>query len=100
MYSCILGKSKVNIGGQYSIEDLQGDVIKGRFYNSELISVNKNIEYVRFLEKILKKRKHKGKTQYFVNMDGFPNKFNSWVDSDEIIDSLDSGTYLWITILT
>ena len=41
----------------YSIEDLQGDTIKGRFYNSELISVDKNIESVWFLEKILKKKK-------------------------------------------
>ena len=39
-----------------------------------------------------REKKHKWKTQYFVKWDGFPNNFDSWDDSSEIIDSLDSET--------
>lgn len=70
----------------YKLEDLKGETIKGRFYNSELLAVNKDEDSLWFIEKILKKRRHKGKLQYFVKWEGFPKQFNSWLDSESVID--------------
>ena len=63
----------------YSIADLSGETIKGRFYEPELQKVTK-IDDVYIVEKIVKTRKRAGKIEYFVKWRGYPDKFNSWVD--------------------
>ncbi|MEW8547551.1 MAG: chromo domain-containing protein [Candidatus Thiodiazotropha sp.] len=68
----------------YQLEDLQGEAIQGNFYNSELLRLNKNIDNLWFIEKIIKKRKRKGHWEYFVQWEGFPKKFNSWLLKDDI----------------
>ena len=75
----------------YALQDLQGDKIKGHFYNSELLAIDKDADNLWFIEKVLKQRRRGGKLQYFVKWDGFPKKFNSWIDSDSVIDKSDRG---------
>lgn len=62
----------------YSIKDLGGEAIKGKFYEPELQKVHK-CDDVYMVEKILKTRKRGGKIEYFVKWQSYPDKFNSWV---------------------
>ena len=38
------------------------------------------------VERILKKRKRKGKTEYLVKWDGYSNKYNSWKPEENFVD--------------
>ncbi|XP_053380052.1 uncharacterized protein LOC128548709 [Mercenaria mercenaria] len=70
----------------YKLKDLKGDSIKGLFYTAELQKVNKDENSLWFIERILKKRKRNKKLQYFVEWQGFPKAFNSWVDAKDVKD--------------
>ena len=64
----------------YKIKDMNNEIIKGQFYEKELIKT-KNTSEVYIIEKIIKKNKNK----YLVKWQGYSNDFNSWIDKDDII---------------
>lgn len=70
----------------YKLNDLKGETIHGLFYTAELQKVNKDENSLWFIESIIKKRKRKNKLQYFVEWQGFPKTFNSWIDADDVKD--------------
>lgn len=61
----------------YKLKDLLGEEIKGTFYEAELQKVIDTGIYP--VEKVIKKRKRRGNTEYFVKFLGYPEKFNTWV---------------------
>ena len=63
----------------YILEDLQGEEIKGTFYEPEL---QKTEQQIFRIEKIIEKEKDKS----FVKWKGYPDKFNSWVDNKDLIN--------------
>ena len=63
----------------YKLEDLQGEEIKGTFYEPEL---QKTEQQVFRIEKIIKEEKGKS----FVKWKGYSDKFNSWVDNKDLKD--------------
>ena len=63
----------------YKLEDLQGEEIKGTFYEPEL---QKTEQQVFRIEKVLEK----GEKQSRVKWKGYDERFNSWVDNKHIID--------------
>ena len=63
----------------YKIEDLQGEKIKGTFYEPEL---QKTEQQIFRIEKVIKKEKGKS----LVKWKGYSDKFNSWVDNKNLID--------------
>ena len=63
----------------YKLEDLQGDEIKGTFYEPEL---QKTEQQIYRIEKIIKKEKNKS----LVKWKGYSDKFNSWVDNKDLIN--------------
>ena len=63
----------------YKLEDLQGEEIKGTFYEPEL---QKTEQQIYRIEKIIKKEKGRS----LVKWKGYPDKFNSWVDNKDLID--------------
>ncbi len=69
----------------YQVKDLKGKIQKGFFYRDQLVE-GKKPEAGQFfrIEKILKKKKRKKKTIYLVKYLHYPDKFNSWVDEDDI----------------
>lgn len=67
----------------YQLKDLQEEAIKGIFYEQELQKVNKQDDTYQ-IEAILKKRKRKGKLEYFIKWKGFPEKFNQWLLASEL----------------
>ena len=65
----------------YKLEDLSGEDIDGTFYEQEL-SLDSTKEYK--VEKILRKKKIKGKEYALVKWLGYGNKFNSWEPIENI----------------
>jgi hypothetical protein len=65
----------------YSLEDENGEKIDGSFYAEELQKVKNPGIYL--IDKTLKKRKYKGKTQYLVSYIGFDSSNNSWVNEED-----------------
>ena len=63
----------------YKLEDLEGEEIKGTFYEPEL---QKTEQQVFRIEKVLEK----GEKQSLVKWKGYSDKFNSLVDNKHIID--------------
>ena len=63
----------------YKLADLQGEEIKGTFYEPEL---QKTEQQVFRIEKVIEKRKNKS----LVKWKGYSDKFNSWVDNKDLID--------------
>ncbi len=67
----------------YLLNDSNDEPIEGSFYKEELQKTKKPEIYR--IEKVLKKRKYKGKDQLFVRWSNYPDSFNSWIDSSEAI---------------
>ncbi|XP_054711451.1 uncharacterized protein LOC129221040 [Uloborus diversus] len=66
----------------YRVKDLLGESIQGTFYSQELQKVKLKEDYT--IEKILKKRVRKNKTEYFVKFRGYPEKFNQWITASNL----------------
>ena len=63
---------------QVKVKDYNNEEITGSFYMQEIQIVDKPNEYG--VERIIKTRQVRGKTQHFVKWLGYPDTFNSWVD--------------------
>ena len=65
----------------YNIVDLMGEEIKGSFYDQEL---QKAKQQTFIIEKII--RRDNKKKMALVKWSGYPDKFNSWVSSKDLVD--------------
>ena len=63
----------------YKLADLQGEEIKGTFYEPEL---QKTEQQIYRIEKVIKKEKGRS----LVKWKGYSDKFNSWVNNKDLID--------------
>lgn len=63
----------------YKLKDYANDPIEGTFYGPELQKVNKTMDEIWRIDKVIKKRKRGGKTELFVSWLGWPKKFNSYI---------------------
>ena len=63
----------------YKIADLNGEEIKGSFYEPELQKTNQEIFRI---EKVIKR----GKKKSLVKWKGYSNDFNSWIDNKDIVN--------------
>ena len=68
----------------YQLKDLMDEDIQGTFYSAELVKVSKDEDAVWRIDKIIKKRKVKGKELVFVHWLGWPKKFRSWNAAKDI----------------
>ena len=64
----------------YKIKDLNDKIIKGIFYEREILKT-KNNSGVYIIEKIIRKSKNR----YFVKWRNYSDDFNSWVNKDDVI---------------
>lgn len=66
----------------YYLETYNGnEKITGGFYSFELTPIKTVIFRV---EKIIKKRKYRGKNQLFVKWKGFSNEYNEWINESDV----------------
>jgi hypothetical protein len=64
----------------FTIKDFAGNLVNQRFYPQELQKITENLHRI---EKVLKTRVRKGKTEYFVKWLNYPSTYNSWVKDIE-----------------
>jgi len=76
-------KANITNPPTYLLESLEGEPIRGCFYEAELQKTSSPNAYL--VEKILKRRKKNHIDQLFVKWLGFPNQFNSWIDKTDIV---------------
>ena len=62
----------------YTIRDINNEIIEGKFYTEQLQKVNLK-EFK--IEKIIKKKNGKCMVKFY----GYPDAFNKWIDSNDII---------------
>jgi len=66
----------------YILTDYSGaETIKGRFYEHELVKVTGDTFKI---EKVIKKRKYRGREQLYVKWKGFNDSYNSWIDANQL----------------
>jgi NADH:ubiquinone oxidoreductase subunit E len=70
----------------YKVKDYAGDPIVGTFYSSELQHIKPSDTQLYKIEKILKKRKQRGKVSYLVRWLGWSKEHDSWVREEDIED--------------
>ena len=69
----------------YQLKDMMDENINGSFYASELQKITaKDDKTIWRIDKILRKRKVKGRTEVLVQWRGWPKKFNSYVAEKDI----------------
>ena len=71
---------------KYEVKDFANEPIIDKFSNDELqkVLVDEDTQYD--VDKVLRKRKRNGKTQLLVHWVGWPSKFDSWIDEDQLKD--------------
>ena len=66
----------------YKLKDLADEQIDGGFYREQLQKTNQEIYRI---DKVVRKRKlTDGKSESLVRWAGYPDKFNSWIPSDDV----------------
>ena len=71
---------------RYELEDLMDEKIVGRFAPEEIQKTIKGDDDVWKIEKVIRRVKRPGgRYQLYVKWRGFPNKFNSFVDEDDVV---------------
>ena len=75
----------------YRIKDFMNEPIKGNFYESELQKVDKDENTLWYIEKKIRKRKRNGQVQWLVKFEGWPDKYNQWMNENDIIEPTTSN---------
>lgn len=76
----------------YRIENyVLNESITGNFYESELTRVKKAENSMWYIEKKIKKRKKNGKNQWYIKFEGWPDKYNQWIDEKDITEPMTSN---------
>lgn len=70
----------------YKLTDLNGEVLKGTFYESEMQKVHYNPEDTFKIEKVLKYKGRGRNRKALVKWLDWPSRFNSWIAESEIQD--------------
>lgn len=70
----------------YRLQDLDGEIIDGCFYEEELQKIIVSDDKTFKIEKILHKQKRGKVTYVLVKWWGWPSKFNSWIAEKEVMD--------------
>lgn len=66
----------------YQLEDQLKEKIDGKFYEPELLKTD--LKDYAMIEKRIKTRTVKGVKQYYVKYDGYSDKFNEWINEDQV----------------
>ena len=83
----ILHRDRIQSIPVYSLEDLTGEAIAGRFYSNQLQDVTYSEDDVFKIDKVLKTRKLKGRPpESYVSWYGWSRNHNSWIPSSQVED--------------
>lgn len=80
----VVGIDRKQEPSMYILQDLNGEVVKGKFYRQELQSIGSQLPLLYRIEKIIRTRgkgKHK---QYYVKWVGYDSSHNSWIKASNV----------------
>jgi len=66
----------------YQLEDLLGEKVIGKFYEQELQKTE--LKDYALVEKVLDEKKVKRKMMYLVKYRGYSDKFNEWINGEQL----------------
>ena len=75
---------------QYRLKDYAGEVISGTFYENQLKQAFEQDRYL--VEKVLRTRKRAGHKQLLIRWRGWPSKYDSWVNEEDVDSLKDAAT--------
>jgi len=82
---CVVNKTEPGAPPLYSLKDLDGEKLDGRFYAEEIQQVAKHEADIYRIEAVLGSRRRPGKRQVLVRWCDFPAKFDSWLNAKDVI---------------
>ena len=82
----IIRKKFTTTSVTYAIKNVADEEIEGRFYEPELQLIIKE-DNVYDVEKVLKTRRRNSEIKYYAKWKGYPDKFNSWIDSCRLVST-------------
>ena len=71
---------------RYKLTDLLKEEINGSFYEQQLVKVTYNVDELFRIEKVVRYRKTGKGKQALVRWQGYPAKFDRWLDVDDLVD--------------
>ena len=77
----VIGTGRVPV---YTLKDLNGDVVEGKFYGDELITVKQPTNGI-YKFRIIRSKGRGELKKYFVEWVGYPQSFNSWVSETDLV---------------
>lgn len=70
----------------FCLRDMMNEKIIGSYYMNELQRIDRPEEFL--IEEVLKQRKVGKNMEYLVKYEGYPPKFNQWIDSSQLVKSI------------
>jgi len=70
----------------YNLIDWDDEPIHGSFYTQQLQAVTVGADKVYTIERVIKHRTLNKRSQSYVKWTGWPDKFNSWIDTSSVTD--------------
>jgi len=81
----VVDKAEPGAPPLYTLKDLDGETLDGRFCAEEIQQVAKPEEDTYRIEAVLGSQRRAGKRQVLVRWRGFPAKFDSWLNAKDVI---------------
>ena len=67
---------------QYRLKDYAAEAVSGTFYENQLKKAYEQEQYL--VEKVLRTRRRAGQKQLLVRWRGWPSKYDSWIDEEDV----------------
>ena len=80
----------------YKIEEFDGTLLKGTFYERDLQKVNVSKDDLFRVDKVVKRRGNK----VLIRWKGWPDKYDSWIDKNDVKNTLRMNDEFYITLPT
>ena len=71
---------------RYKLGDLLKEELNGSFYEPQLVKVTYNTNGLYRIEKVVRYRKNDKGREALVRWQGYPPKFDTWLDVESIVD--------------
>ncbi|XP_074632707.1 uncharacterized protein LOC141891609 [Acropora palmata] len=69
----------------YKLKELDGELIKGTFYETKLQNVIEPKDHLFRVEKVLRRRGKGGQAEVLVHWKGWPKKYDSWIPARQLV---------------
>ena len=69
----------------YKLKELDGELIQGTFYETELQKVIEPKDHLFRVEKVLRRRGKEGQAEFLVHWKGWPKEYDNWIPARQLV---------------